>query len=177
MSIKIATQGSQARYMFEMWGLDYVCPIKLATQGSQARYSIVATDYLAKWFEARAARMFDSHKIAMFIYEKIITHFGCPIEMVTGQRTHFITEVTSKLLEKFMIIHKRRTMYYPCGNRNVESTNKVLISILTKSCEVKRADWESKHHSTLWAYRATYKMSIGQKPFRLVYGLEAIMPS
>ena len=160
---------------FEKWGLDYVGPIKPTTRGSQARYIIVATDYLTKWVEARAVRKVDARSTAWFIYEQVITRFGCPIEIVIDRGTHFINEVILELLDKFMIIHRKSTPYYPRGNGQVESTNKILSGILTKICEVKRTDWETKLHSTLWAYRTTYKTSTGKTPFQLVYGLEVVM--
>ena len=76
-----------------------------------------------------------------------------------------------------MMIHRKSTPYYPRGNGQLESTNKILSGILTKICEVKRTDWESKLHAALWAYRTAYKTSAGQTPFQLVYGLEAVVPA
>lgn len=149
---------------FEKWGLDYVGPIKPAARGSQARYIIVATYYITKWVEARVVRKVDARSTVRFIYEQVITKFGFPIEMVTNRGIHFINEVITELLGKFMIIHMKSTPYYPRGNGQDESTNKILSGILTKICEVKRIDWESKLHSTLWAYRTAYKTSTGQNP-------------
>ena len=117
---------------FEKWGLDYVGPIKPATRGSQARYIIVSTDYMTKWAEARDVRKVDACSTAKFIYEQIITQFGCPIEMVIDKETHFMNEFISELLGKFMIIHRRSTPYYPRGNGQVEITYKILSGILTK---------------------------------------------
>ena len=33
-----------------------------------------------------------------------------------------------------------------------------------------------KLHSTIWAYRVAYKISIGTTPFNLVFGLDSILP-
>ena len=78
---------------FEKWGLDYVGPIKPVARGSQARYIIVATDYMTKWVKAKALRKADARNTAKFIYEQIITRFGCPLETVIDQGTHFINQV------------------------------------------------------------------------------------
>ena len=78
---------------FDKWGMDYVGPIKLTARGSQARYIIVATDYMTKWAEAKAVRKVGACSTAKFIYKNIITRFGCPIEIVTDQGTHFINQV------------------------------------------------------------------------------------
>jgi hypothetical protein len=162
---------------FEKWGIDYVGPIKPAARGSQARYIIVATDYLTKWAEAKAVRKADAKSTAKFLYENIITRFGCPLELVSDQGTHFINEVIGELLRTFLIIHRKSTPYYPRANGQAESTNKVLSSILTKICEVKRNDWEHKLHSALWAYRTAFKTTTGQTPFQLACGMEAVMPA
>ena len=94
---------------FEKWGLDYVGPIKLAARGSQARYIIVAIDYITKWAKAKAVRKVDARSTAKCIYEHIITIFGCPLEIVTGQGTHFINQVIIELLGTFMVIHRKST--------------------------------------------------------------------
>jgi len=132
---------------FEKWGIDYVGPIKPVNRGSQARYIIVATDYLTKWVEAKVVRRDDAKSTTKFIYENIITCFGCPMEIVFDWGTHFINEVISELLKTFLIVHRRSTPYYPRGNEPAESKKKVLSSILTKIFEVKRNDWEQKLHA------------------------------
>ena len=162
---------------FEIWGIDYVGPIKPAAKGSQARYIVVATDYLTKWVEAKVVRKFDAKSTTKFIYENIITRFGCPMEIVLYWGTHFINEVISELLKTFLVVHRRSTPYYPRGNGQAESTNKVLSSILTKICDVKKNDWEHKLHAALWTYKTAYKTSTGQTPFQLAYGMEAVMPT
>jgi len=108
---------------FEKWGLDYVGPIKPTARGSQARYIIVAIDYMTKWVEAGVVRKVDARSTTRFIYEQVITRFGCPLEMVTDRGTHFINEVITELLKTFMIIHRKSTPYYPRGNGQAESTN------------------------------------------------------
>ena len=65
--------------VFEKWGIDFVGPISPAAKSTQARYIIVATDYFSKWVEARAVREANARNTAKFIYEQIITRFGCPL--------------------------------------------------------------------------------------------------
>jgi hypothetical protein len=68
-------------------------------------------------------------------------------------------------------------VYYPQGNGLAESTNKTLQTILRKIVEANISDWDRKLHSELWAYRTSYKSSIRSTPFRMAFGLEAVMPS
>ena len=75
-----------------------------------------------------------------------------------------------------MILHRKSTLYYPRANGQVESTNKILIAILTKIVGVKCTNWGTKLSAALWAYRTLYKVTTGCTPFKMVYGLEAVMP-
>lgn len=59
----------------------------------------------------------------------------------------------------------------------MEATNKVLVSIIYKSCGVEREDWEERSPVVLWAYYTTYKVTTGHTPFQLMYGQEAVVPA
>ena len=73
-------------------------------------------------------------------------------------------------------MHKRSTPYYPQANGLAESTNKTLQHILKKIVNENRIDWDQKLHNTLWAHRTTYKTMIRSTPFRMAFGLEAVIP-
>lgn len=47
--------------------------------------------------------------------------------------------------------------------------------MLTKIHNAQWNDWDVCVPTILWAYRTTYKKLTGQKPFRLVYGIEVVM--
>ena len=74
------------------------------------------------------------------------------------------------------MVHKRNSPYYPQANGLVESTNKTLNEILRKIVNAHKTDWDRKLQSVLWAYRKRFKTSIGATPFRLAFGLDAVMP-
>ena len=69
------------------------------------KYIVAATDYVTKWVEAKALTDNSTKKIADFLYEHIITRFGCPLELFNDQGTHFINELLEDLTKTFQIKH------------------------------------------------------------------------
>jgi hypothetical protein len=47
------------------------------------------------------------------------------------------------------------TPYHPQANGQVESTNKVIEAILTKTMKENRKDWSERLPEALWAYITT----------------------
>ena len=100
----------------------------------------MATDYCTKWVEAKALRDNTALSTAKFLYECIWCRYGCPIELVSDQGSHFINEVVKGLEQHYTVVHKRSTVYYPQANSLAESTNKTLQGILRKIVEANRTD-------------------------------------
>ncbi|MCO5555203.1 hypothetical protein L7F22_008746 [Adiantum nelumboides] len=115
---------------FVKWGIDFVGPNALRPYHTHVQYIIVATDYLTKWVEAKAKIKNDAKTTVQFLYEYIFIIYDLPIEIVSDKGTNFINEVIEFLLDEFMVIHKKLTPYHPQANGQVESTNKILVSML-----------------------------------------------
>ena len=165
-----------AQAPFEKWGIDFVGPISPASRYGQKRYILVATDYVTKWAEAEAVKSDDAATVARFMYEHIITRFGCPKELVSDRGSHFINSTIQALTEKYQIKHRKTTPYHPRANGQTEKTNGLLCKIIMKTISKSRTNWDEKLFAALWAYRTAYKVTTGCTPFQLVYGLEAILP-
>ncbi len=82
------------------------------------------------------------------------------------------------LLAHFVMKHRFTTMYKLNTNGLVERTNRTLCSMLAKEAEVNVniCDWDLKIHHVVWVYNTTYKTVTGYSPFRLTYGMEALLP-
>jgi hypothetical protein len=52
------------------------------------KYILVAIDYATKWVEVKALRTNIVIVTAIFLYEYILTRFGCPLTIVINQGVH-----------------------------------------------------------------------------------------
>ena len=86
-----------------------------------------------------------------FIFENIISRFGCPRSLTSDQGTHFINTTIKSLLDNFMVQHHKSSPYHPQANGIVEAFNKILEKGLTKICNANQDDWYEKIPTTLWA--------------------------
>jgi transposase InsO family protein len=92
-----------------------------------------------------------------FIFDDIITRFGCPKILMSDQGTHFINNTVEALIEEFVVHHQKSTPYHPQENGTVEAFNKILETTLMKIFIVNRDDWDLKVSTVLWTYQTTCK--------------------
>jgi hypothetical protein len=95
---------------------------------------------------------------------------------VTDQGTQFTSNLVKAVTEQYQIKHRKSTPYHPQANGQVESTNKVIESILTKTVQLHHKDWANRLLEALWAYRITWRNTIGHTPYELVYGKQVLLP-
>ncbi len=71
------------------WGLDFIGLIKLTRRLTRNRYILVAIDYATKWVESKVFKTNIVIFTIIFMYEYILTKFGCPSIIVIDQRITF----------------------------------------------------------------------------------------
>ena len=142
----------------------------------QHKYIITATDYFTRWVEDAPLRVVNTNQVILFLESFIITRFGVPDSLVFDNASYFSSvELTQFALEKG-IRFRYSANYHPHGNGLFESTNKNLLKILKRTISAHHRDWHTELFNALWADRVTPKAAIGNSPFFLVYGTEAILP-
>jgi hypothetical protein len=137
---------------FQKWGLDFIGHVKLASSMSGNQFIMVAINYATKWAEAQAPLTNTTTITAKFLYEHILTKFGCLLTIVTDQSIHFINDAIKYLTNHFILSRTNSTVYYPQGNGQVESINKVFGTLLTKLINENRNDWDEHMSTILFSY-------------------------
>jgi len=136
----------------------------------------MAVDYFTKWAEAMPTYKNDSEIVALFLFNKIISSFGIPREIVTDHGNHFHNQLMLELSLKLGFQQKHSSPYYLQANGQVEAMNKTLKKILQRMIDKYRPNWHFMLYPTLWAYQTSVKTATGSTPFYLVYGMESIFP-
>lgn len=160
---------------FEKWGIDFIGPIAPAAKTTRNRYIILASDYATKWVEAKATKKNDAMVASTLLFENIITHFWCPLELVSDRGLYFLNDTIQHLTRTYRIKHRKTTPYNPKANGLTENANGLIERILVKVVSAHKSDWDQKLPSALWAYCTAEKIITKHTPFYLVYGLHSVM--
>jgi transposase InsO family protein len=135
---------------FEKWVIDFMGPINPLGKCTGSRYIIIVTKYLTKWVEEKEFKDCSETTVACFIFDDIITRFGCPKILMSDQGTHFINNTIEALLEEFAFHHQKSTPYHPQANETVQAFNNILETTLMKICSVNRDEWDLRVPTVLF---------------------------
>jgi hypothetical protein len=97
------------------------------------RYILVTINYVTKWVEARVLCTNTTAITTKFLYDHIFIRFGCPLTSATDQGAHFINDVICYLTNHFILRHTGSIVYYPQGNGQAESTNKIFGTLVNEN--------------------------------------------
>lgn len=159
---------------FATWGIDLIGMINPYSRGH--KFAIIAIKYTTKWAESIPIKSITQGKIIAFLIEYIITRFGVPKRLIMDNGPNLKGKDMQAFCKKFHITQTFSSVYYPQGNGQVEATNKILKSILSKTWDKYKRDWHEQLPYALFSYRTYVRIATGATPFSLVYGDEAIFP-
>ncbi|XP_015937141.1 uncharacterized protein LOC107462965 [Arachis duranensis] len=107
---------------------------------------------------------------------QVITRFGIPEVVISDNGTQFTDKKFTEFLSGLGIRQRFSSVEHPQTNGQVESANKVILSGLKKRLDNKKGAWADELASVLWSYRTTEQSSTKETPFRLTYGVDAVIP-
>lgn len=105
--------------IFSYWSIDFAGPFP-EDVGTCAKYAILAVDWLTRWAEGAASKDGSPETAAEFIYDNIVTRYGCPLSLQSDHRTHFVNPIIQALCKILRIKHHLSTSYYSQSNGKIE---------------------------------------------------------
>eukprot|EP00253_Pinus_taeda_P020089 PITA_20089 len=159
---------------FERWALDFVGPIN--PPSNQKTYILMETKYVTKWVEAEALPRATEEFVIQFMLH-LFVRYGLPREIITDSGPQFAGNRIATTLNNYHVQHKITTPYHPQANGQVESSNKIIETIFTKTFASYRRDWAARLPEALWAYRTTWRSTTGYSPYQLMFGKQPIFPT
>ncbi|XP_074341944.1 uncharacterized protein LOC141679341 [Apium graveolens] len=159
---------------FYQWGIDIAGPFPKSN--SHCQYIVVSVDYATKWVEAKPLSKIREKEMIEFFMEYVVFRFEIPRILVSDNGTQFIGAQFEKALSDLKIQHIKASVAYPQANGLAEVTNRTIFQGLKKRIEEIPRCWADELPNVLWSYRITPRSTTGETPFRLAYGVDAVLP-
>ena len=114
--------------------------------------------------------------IAKFIYGGYISILGAPAMLLSDRGASFMSSIIQELC-KILGIKQLWTMpYHPQTNRLVEILHQMIMHMIGKLEEDKKANWSFCLAEIVHAYNATHSAVTGYSPHYLMFGRRPRLP-
>ena len=143
---------------------------------SQKNFLIVAIDHFTKWIEVEVVPTITEAQIQHFFWKEIICRFGIPHTLITDNGKQFDNDKFKTFCSKLGIKFKFTSVIHPQTNGQTEVTNRIIMKGLKRRLDEKKKNWVEELNNIIWAYRTSSRTSTGETPFRLIYGMDAVIP-
>ena len=101
--------------------------------------------------------------------------FGIPQTIISDNGHQFGNQGFKSFCSSLGIKNKYSSPGHPQANRLTEVMNRTLLKIIKARLVEAKGAWPEELPSVLWADRTTARTSIGETPFNLTYGTEAVI--
>ena len=81
-------------------------PISQVGKHVGARYIITMTDYQTKRENVVPIKHCTAATTVKFLFENVVTRFGCQKILISDQGTHFVNQLIEELIDEFHIQHR-----------------------------------------------------------------------
>ena len=135
---------------------------------SDNRYTIVLTNYLTKYFVAKAVLKNTALATAEFLLETALV-FDVPSRIITDQGTHFSNELMGSLVSSLGCQYTLITPYHPKSNGQVERWNATILPKLNVLHDKNLNNWDDYLKGIVSAYNTGIHTSIGYSPSYLIF--------
>ena len=131
---------------------------------------LVFQDHFTKHVLAYVTPNQTAKTIAKFLYGGYIAIFGAQARLLSDRGTSFTSSIIEELC-KILGVQWLQTMpYHPQTNRLVERSHQMIMHMIGKLGEDKKANWPSHLAEIVHAYNSTWSTVTGYSPHYLMFG-------
>jgi hypothetical protein len=161
---------------FACWGLDMIGPLPTAPGGFNR--VLVAIDKFTKWIEVKPVSCPKADRVLDFL-DELVHRCGLSHRIITDMGSNFNNHQFWEYCENSGIDVRYVSVAHPRANRQVECANGMVLDALKKrlrdAANTKGGNWIKELPNALWGLRTQPSKPMGQSPYFLVYGSEAIL--
>ena len=142
----------------------------------QLMFRVVGIDYFTKWVEVEALTTITEKKIHNFVWRNIICRYRISRVLVLDNGKQFDNDSFRDFCSQLRIKNHYSSRGHLQANKQVEVMNCSLLKIIKTQFKGAKGIWPEELPNVLWVYRTMAKTPIGEMPFQLAYGSEAVIP-
>ncbi|MCI00899.1 gag-pol polyprotein [Trifolium medium] len=101
--------------------------------------------------------------------------YGIPKNIVSDNGKQFTSELVIEFCEQHGIQNTFVSVEHPQTNGQTESANKVILMGIKKRLDKEKKEWVMALPQVLWSYHTTPHSTTGETPFKMVYGVDAMI--
>ena len=140
------------------------------------RNVLVLQDHFSKYIVAYVVKDQTAHTAAETLRNGYFGLFGVPAYLVSDQGKAFTGHVIMHLCELYGVQKLRTSPYHAQTNGQVERMNQMIIRMISKLEEDRKACWSEHLPELLLAYNATRSAVTGYSPYYLLFGRRPRIP-
>ena len=137
---------------------------------------LVLQDHFSKYVVAYVVKDQTAHTATETLRNGHFGLFGVPSYLISDQEKAFMGHIITHLCDLYGVQKLRTSPYHAQTNGQVEHINQMIIHMIGKLEEDKKARWSKHLPELLLAYNATCSAVTGYSPYYLLFGRRSRIP-
>ena len=137
---------------------------------------LVLQDHFSKYVVAYVVKDQTAHTATKILRNGYFGLFGVPAYLISDQGKAFTGHIITHLCELYGVQKLRTSPYHASTNGQVEHMNQMIICMIRKLEEGRKACWSKHLPKLLLAYNATHSAVTGYSPYYLLFGRRPRIP-
>jgi len=158
----------------DLVSMDCIGPLPKTKTGMQ--HIVIGVDYSTRFVFGRAIRTLSSKSLLSFLLQDVISKFGLPRKLLTGNATVFTSDLFQSVSKALGMAKLFSTPYHSQGNTLCERQNRTIEDMLSKYVNENHTDWDTYLPMVIFAINSSVHTTMTSSPFFLMFRRDAQLP-